>query len=292
MTAAIGLLVVALRQSLGGGGGLPDLFTARGLSALFLQGWPELLFALGLLGGRRWARDLAAPLAGLGLASALGELPRYGFLALRVRMSGQAAAAGVHTWSILGHALGRELLFAVVCAGTLYALTRPELIRRCQALRAQPDWTDGLSFWALLLISHALAAVSDAALSFLVQAPGLPAALSGLSGPEPAGGLGSAAGGVLQTLALLALALAALIGLWKRRIWGWLAMALHCLTMAWIAVFHGAAGAMAAYFSARGATAAAALPAALEVFSRGLPELGALVLVAFAVLKARAEFRR
>lgn len=279
--AAAGLLIMALH---GMGLGLTDasqVLDAKALSLSLPEIWPYLALAAGVLAQRRWARDLASPAAFLGLAAALAVFPRY--LLLDQGYSLAQAGAGQaphHVWAIFRGQLIQEASTAAVCAATFYALTRPTLIAQCGTGTGQPEWTKGLGFAARLLLFQQFITASDLLNKALYRIPqwsdrllGFPA----LKALEPAG--------------TAALAMLALVGLWRRRPWGWLAAAVQSLILLTLAVQGGFAKALAAYALWQVKAPAATPYFASEAFCRNLPELAVLACVFGALLHSKREFR-
>jgi hypothetical protein len=276
LIAAVGLTLLALHSALGSGpaGAAAGLFNRQALESVLAQSWPDLCFAVGLMGSRRWARDLGAPAAGLALLRVLAAFPRYAFLAwgASIVVSGPAHSA----WPLFRHAMGDLAAYTALCAMTLYVLVQPELRRACLAERAQPTWTDGLSFAALWLVSYQIFATNSA----VIRALYLLRDHSGSAAYDP------------WVIGLCALALLTLLGLWTRRAWGWMALLLQNCILLYQALQLDFNKAQLALDSLPAKLQAAALPYALEALCRGLPELIVIAAVFGGILKARREFQR
>jgi hypothetical protein len=288
LVGAFGLFVLAVHGALGNGlVSLNSQFGVQALMAAIPQIWPYLVFAAALLGSRRWARDLGAPAALLAMVRALASFPRYVFLGwATAQMQGASASQGA--WRVLRHSLATLGAYAALCAVTFYVLTRPELIQKCQSERKQPGWTDGLAFAALLLVSCQLFTASASLSEALYRVQSLPS-LQDLQ----AGGwhsLGDLQRGALTAVAMSALGLAALVGLWRRRGWGWTALLAQSLILLYLTVQGSFGKAQAAVDIALKKFPAVVLPLGLEAFCRNLPELAALGVVLWALARARRQF--
>jgi hypothetical protein len=288
IVAGCGLILVAVHAVLGNGVVAPEvLLDPRTLAAALPLIWPYLAFAVGLLGMRRWARDLAAPAALLALTRALAAFPRYGFLAWAAQV--QSGPSGRDLWPILRHSLVNQAAYAALCGVLLYVLVQPELIQKCQSERKQPGWTDGLGFAALLLISAQIFTASAALPDALNHASALggSAAIPGAPG-APAEDPSAA----WLSVGLAALAVLALVGLWLRRGWGVAALLMQNGILLSQAADTALGKALAALSGSTSRFPQASLPLALEAFSRNLPELAAIALVVGFAPRARRQFKR
>lgn len=293
LTAIAGLLILAM-HAMGLGVLDPSLvLNGHALAYAFPEIWPFLALALGVFARRRWARDLAAPTACLALVAALAVFPRTLFLDLGNSLSHPELSPQNlgHSWLVFRHMLIQQAIFAGLCAGTFYALTRPSLLAECRADPKQPDWTDGLGFAALLPLSRQFFTASETLNLALYRFPdwadlrqipwaaswaGLPASPAVLS---------------LEPCAMAALALTALVGLWKRRWWGWLAACAQTLILLIEVTQTASLKALTAFYQFQDKAPSAAPYLAGEAFCRTLPDFAVLVCVLIALLKSRRRFR-
>ncbi|HTB23274.1 MAG TPA: hypothetical protein VK914_11295 [bacterium] len=267
MTAIAGLLILALHSM---GLGLIDpsmVLKAQSLAYAFPETWPYLALALGILAQRRWARDLASATAFLALVAALAAFPRTLFLDLGYGLAA-AHPAQRAPWLVFKPLLEQQAVFAVLCAGTLYALTRPSLVVRCESGPKQPAWTENLGFAALLLLSRQFFAAGEALNLALYKFP------------EWSSG------------AMAALALTALVGLWQRRWWGWAAMAIQTLLLVTRPGLAALSKATLSYYQFQDKAPSAAVLLACEAFCRSLPDLAVQACLLVALLKSRRQFGR
>ena len=293
LTAIAGLLILAMHAM---GLGVMDpsqVLNGHALAYAFPEIWPYLALALGVFARRRWARDLAAPTACLALVAALAVFPRTLFLDIgyglyRPETSSQSLG---HSWLIFRKMLMQQVIFAGLCAGTFYALTRPSLVAECRADPKQPRWTDGLGFAALLPLSRQFFTASEALNLALYRFPDW-ADLRQV--PWTASRTALLASPALQSLgpcAMAALALAALVGLWKRRWWGWLAACVQTLILLFEVTQAAGVKALTAFYQFQDKAPSAAPYLASEAFCRTLPDFAVLVCVLLALLKSRRQFR-
>lgn len=266
-TAIAGLLILALHAM---GLGLMDpslVLKGQSLAYAFPETWPYLALLLGMLAQRGWARDLASAAVFLALVAALAAFPRTLFLDLGYGLTSHPASQR-SPWLVFKPLLIQQAFFSAFCAGTYYALTRPALVLRCKSDPRQPGWTENMSFAALLLLSRQFFAAGEALNLGLYKFPDL--------GPS----------------AMAVLALTALVGLWRRRRWGWTAMAIQT---SWLLVgLTGAAlsKALLSFYQFQDKAPSAADLLACEAFCRSLPDLAVQTCLLVALLKSRREFKR
>ena len=293
LTAIAGLLILAMHAM---GLGLMDpsqVLNGHALAYAFPEIWPYLALALGVFARRRWARDLAAPTACLALVAALAVLPRTLFLDLGYSLSRPETSSQSpgHGWLVFRQMLIQQAIFAGLCAGTVYALTRPSLLAECRADPKQPSWTDGLGFAALLPLSRQFFTASEALNLALYRFPGW-ADLRQI--PWTASWTALQASPALKTLApcaMAALALTALVGLWKRRWWGWTAACAQTVLLLFEVTQTGLGKALTAFYQFQDKAPSAAPYLASEAFCRTLPDFAVLTCVLVALLKSRRQFR-
>jgi len=267
MTAIAGLLILALHSM---GLGLMDpsmVLNGRSLAYSFPETWPYLALALGVLAQRRWARDLASATAFLALVAALAAFPRTLFLGFGY---GLAPHRAFHRspWLVFKPLLEQQAVFAALCAGTLYALTRPSMVARCESGPEQPAWTENLGFAALLLLSRQFFAAGEALNLGLYKFPDW----------------GSSA--------MTVLALAALVGLWRRTWWGWTSMAIQTLLLFTRPFLAALSAGLLSFYQFQDKTPSAAPLLACEAFCRSLPDLAVQACLLAALVKSRRQFRR
>ncbi|MGH7442483.1 MAG: hypothetical protein ACREKE_07420, partial [bacterium] len=159
------------------------------------------------------------------------------------------------------------------CGGAFYALTRPELISACAKRQKQPDWTLGLGFAGLLLLGWEFFAASLA----------LDKALYHLGAWQ----------GTLQdreSVGLALLAIPALVGLWQRRWWGWLAAGFQALVLSALLLAHSLEVASSVWTATQSRAPGAAGFMAGEAFCRLLPDLSVLICVLAAFVLSKTQF--
>lgn len=270
MTAIVGLLILALR-SMGLGLMDPSLaLNGRSLAYSFPETWPYLALALGVWAQRRWARDLASATAFLALVAALAAFPRTLLLDLGYGLAHAGAYAASHRapWLVFKPLLEQQAVFAALCAGTWYALTRPSLVARCESGAMQPAWTDNLGFAALLLLSRQFFTAGEALNLGLYKFPDW--------GPS----------------AMAVLALAALVGLWRRSWWGWTAMAIQTVLLFTRPFLAALSAGLLSFYQFQDQAPSAAPLLACEAFCRGLPDLAVQACLLAALVQSRRQFRR
>lgn len=268
MTAVAGLLILALHAM---GFGLMDpslALKAQSLAYAFPETWPYLALALGVLALRRWARDLASATAFLALVAALAAFPRTLFLDLGYGLAGAASASQRAPWLVFKPLLEQQAVFAALCAGTFYALTRPSLVARCASGPKQPAWTENLGFPALLLLSRQFFAAGEALNLGLYKFPDW------------------------SSSSMAVLSLAALVGLWQRRWWAWAAMAIQTLLLFIRPGLAALSKATLSFYQFQDKAPSAALLLACEAFCRSLPDLAVQACLLVALLKSRRQFAR
>ena len=260
VVGAFVLVVLALQAALGSGpGSVRNLASLPVLAGAFLWSWPLLAYALGRGLRRSWARDLGAAAALASQIRALAAFPRYPLLALAYRTDHPNAAP---IWGVLKHSLFDATVFALLCAGCLLALSRPETRKACESAPGQPNWTRGLPLSALLLLAAQIETANRALIA-----------------------LGNRFS--LEGILWAGFAVALTVGLWKRsRIAHW-AAAVEGL---WILADAWRLGLERALSAERGA----GLPSlwhGAEAFSRGLPELALAAAFLVVWFPARNAFK-